>query len=307
MSNPRGTDRGWTALVRHRDLMLLLVPGLATFLIFNYLPMFGVIVAFKDFRLNLGILQSPWNGLDNFRNLFSGSDFLLALRNTLIISGLRLVCGFGAPIALALLINEIRLRSYGRVIQTITYLPHLFSWVVLGGMFLMLLSYRGPVNQLIMALNLDPIPFFSSDIWFVVTLILTGIWQSAGYGAVIYLAAISGIDPGLYEAATVDGAGRWRQMIHVTLPALVPTMIVLIILSLGHILNAGFDQIYNMYNPTVYDVADIIDTYVLRRLFLMEFGVATAAGLFKSVVGLVLVIGANSLARRLSRGEQGVW
>ncbi len=168
-------------------------------------------------------------------------------------------------------------------------------------------AQNGPVNQLAMMVGIEPIQFLTDDFWFIVLIIATGIWQAAGYGAVIYLAALSGISPDLYEAAVVDGAGRWKQTWHITIPGLIPTIVTLFILNLGHVLNAGFDQIYNMYNPMVFDAADIIDTYVLRRIVLMDFGLATGAGLFKSVVGLMMVVLANSLARRVSGGEQGIW
>lgn len=297
----------WRSYIKHGDLMLMFLPAAIVLLIFYYLPMGGVITAFKDFRLNLGILKSPWVGLDVFRQLFGSEDFPNALRNTIVISILRLGFGFAAPIVLALMINEVRVRWFARTVQTLTYLPYFFSWVVLGGLFLMVLSLRGPVNAFLGGFGLDPISFLSEDAWFLFTLIATGIWQTVGYGAVIYLAALAGIDVQLYEAATVDGAGRWKQTLHITLPCLVPTIVVLFILNLGRILSAGFDQVYNLYNPMVYDVADIIDTYVLRHLVAMDFSLATAAGLFKGLVGLVLVVGVNAIARRMSGGEQGVW
>ena len=292
---------------RHKGLLLLVVPGLAFFLVFNYLPMFGLVLAFKEFRLSAGILGSEWSGLENFSRLFGGADFPNALRNTVTISLLRLLFGFFAPIALALMLNEIRVSWYKRTVQTVTYIPYFLSWVILGGIFLMIFSQSGPANQITQLFGVSPIEFLTNDFWFIVVVIVTGIWQAAGYGAVIYLAALAGISPDLYEAAVVDGAGRWKQTLHITIPGLVPTIITLFILNLGHVLNAGFDQIYNMYNPMVYDAADIIDTYVLRRIVLMDFGLATGAGLFKSVVGLLMVVLANSLARRLSGGEQGIW
>lgn len=292
---------------RHTGLLLMLLPGLIYFFIFHYVPMYGLTIAFKDFRMAEGIIGSPWNGLESFRYLFSSEDFPIALRNTVVISLLRLTFGFMAPIVLALMLNELRIAWYKRTIQTLTYIPHFLSWVILGGIFLMMFSNRGPINQVLSLFNISPVNFLSEDGWFLFVLIVTGIWQSAGYAAVIYLAALAGIDPGLYEAATVDGAGRWRQTLHITIPSLIPTIITLFILNLGHILNAGFDQIYNMYNPMVYDVSDIIDTYVLRRLQTMDFSLATAAGLFKSVVGLVLIVLVNAAANRLSDGEQGVW
>lgn len=284
-----------------------MLPGILFFLLFNYLPMLGLVIAFKDFRLVDGIMGSAWSGLDNFRRLFGGADFPLALRNTVTISLLRLCFGFFAPIALALMLNEIRVSWYKRTIQTVTYIPYFLSWVILGGIFLIMFAQNGPVNQLAMMVGIEPVEFLTNDFWFIVVIIVTGIWQAAGYGAVIYLAALSGISPDLYEAAVVDGAGRWKQTWHITIPGLIPTIVTLFILNLGHVLNAGFDQIYNMYNPMVFDAADIIDTYVLRRIVLMDFGLATGAGLFKSVVGLLMVVLANSLARRATGGEQGIW
>jgi putative aldouronate transport system permease protein len=229
------------------------------------------------------------------------------LRNTVTISLLRLCFGFFAPIALALMLNEVRVSWFKRTIQTVTYIPFFLSWVILGGIFLIMFAQNGPVNQLAMMVGIEPVEFLTNDFWFIVVIIVTGIWQAAGYGAVIYLAALSGISPDLYEAAVVDGAGRWNQTWHITIPGLVPTIVTLFILNLGHVLNAGFDQIYNMYNPMVFDAADIIDTYVLRRIVLMDFGLATGAGLFKSVIGLLMVVLANSLARRATGGEQGIW
>ena len=303
---PHGGPR-WRIYRMHRGLLILLLPGLVFFLVFHYLPMFGLAIAFKEFRLVDGIFGSAWNGLDNFRRLFGGADFPLALRNTVWISLLRLFFGFLAPIVLALLLNEVRTSWYKRSVQTVTYIPYFLSWVILGGIFLIMFSLNGPVNQAAQIFGVEPRQFLTDDFWFIVVIVVTGIWQASGYGAVIYLAALSGISPDLYEAAVVDGAGRWKQTLNITLPGLMPTIVTLFILNLGHVLNAGFDQIYNMYNPMVYDAADIIDTYVLRRIVLMDFGLATAAGLFKSVVGLVLVVLANAAARRLTDGEQGIW
>lgn len=294
---------------RYGPLFLMLAIPMAFFFVFHYVPMAGIVVAFKDLHLDLGVLQSPWNGLDNFRQIFQGAGFLRALGNTVVISTLRLTFGFVAPIALALLLNEVRIHWYKRGIQTLSYLPHFFSWVVLGGIMLMLLNENGPINSAIKeTMNTrHGVPFLTDGNWFIATLIVTGIWQTAGWSAVIYLAALAGVSPTQYEAAAVDGASRWQQVVHVTLPALVPTIVTMFILSLGSILNAGFDQIYNMYSPMVYDKADIIDTYVLRLLQTLDFGPATAAGLFKSVVSMGLVLLVNLAARRISDGEQGLW
>ncbi|MEI6809181.1 MAG: ABC transporter permease subunit [bacterium] len=292
---------------RHRYILLMILPPLLLILLFCYVPMYGAVIAFKNFKMSDGIFGSEWTGLETFRRLFLGPDFLRVLGNTLVISILKLLVGFVAPIALALMLNEVRLRRYKLFVQTLSYLPCFFSWIILGGILKLLLSPGGPVNSLLVSMNINSIPFLTNNTWFVVTLIASAVWQGVGYGAVIYLAALSGISPTLYEAAMVDGAGRWRQTLHITLPCLVPTMIVLFILSLGGILNAGFDQIFNLYSPVVYQGADIIDTYVLRQMIAMDFSVATAAGLFKAVVGMVLIVGANSVANRVTRGEQGLW
>jgi putative aldouronate transport system permease protein len=285
----------------------MVLPVMLFFLIFNYLPMAGLVIAFKEYVIADGMFGSKWVGLDNFARLFASEDFPRAIRNTLVISCLRLGFGFFAPVILALMLNEVRISWYKRWVQTLSYLPHFFSWVILGGIFLMIFGTTGPANQLLKLAGAEPVNFLTRDGWFLTVLILTGIWQSVGWGAIIYIAALSGINPQLYEAATIDGANRWQQTLSITLPCLVPTMITLFILSLGQFLTTGFDQVYNMYNPLVFDVADIVDTYVLRRMFGLELSLATAAGLFKSGVGLVLVVGANALARKASGGEQGVW
>ena len=306
-SSPSTRKAIWRSYVRSRGLFVLLIPGLLFFFVFHYLPFLGLTIAFKDFVMSKGIFGSLWNGIHNFQRLFSSADFPNALANTLIISLLRLGFGFFAPIVLALLLNEVRIRWYKRTVQTLTYIPYFLSWVILGGIFLMIFSINGPLNQVAGLFGLGPIEYLADDFWFRTVIITTDIWQAAGYGAVIYLAALAGISPTLYEAAIVDGASRWQQVRYITLPSLMPTIITLFILNLGYILNAGFDQIYNMYNPMVYDSADIIDTFVLRRIMAMDFGLATGAGFFKSIVGLILIVIANSLARKLTDGEQGIF
>jgi putative aldouronate transport system permease protein len=300
----RRTRREW---FKHRQLLYVFAPCFAYFLIFDYLPMLGVVLAFKEYIASEGVWGSPWAGLDNFRRLFGSPDFVVALRNTIVISLLRLTFGFAAPILLALMLSELRSSVFRRWIQTVTYIPFLLSWVILGGVVLMMFAAEGPINQVILRWRDQPVEFLTDGPWFLFILVLSGIWHSAGYGAVIYLAALSGISPTLYEAARIDGAGRWQQIRHVTLPGLVPTVVVLLILNLGHILSAGFDQIYNLYNPLVFHVADILDTYVLRRMLALDIGLSVSAGVFKSVVGMVLIIFANTLARRVSNDEKGVW
>ncbi len=299
----------WTPRARHRQAYLMVAIMLLFFLVFSYVPMYGLVIAFKDFSMARGILGSQWTGLENFRYLLGSADFPRALRNTIVISLLSLGLGFLAPIGVALLLNEVRVAWYKRSIQTITYLPHFFSWVILGGIFRMLFSGSGPLNSLVLSAtgSAEPLPFLTHKGWFLAVLIGTRIWQQAGWGAIIYLAALSGISPNLYEAAMVDGASRWRQTLHITLPSLAPTMVVLFILRLGHVLNAGFDQIYNMYTISVFESADILDTYILRLMQRMDFDIGTAAGLFKSVVGLGFILGANAIARRASHGEKGLF
>lgn len=294
-------------LLQQRGLCAMIAPGLLVLVVFYYVPMAGIVVAFKDYTVREGIFGSSWVGWGNFRRLFGDAGFRDAVANTCVISLLRLMFGFVAPIVLALLLNELRSAALRRTLQTITYLPYLLSWVILGGIFLLIFAIEGPVNSMLLNAGSSPVGFLSDDGWFLAVVIATGVWQSAGYGAVIYLAALAGISPDYYEAARVDGANRWAQLRHITLPCLAPTIIVLLILNLGHILNAGFDQIYNLYNPLVYDVADIVDTYVLRLAFNLQLGLSTGADLFKSAVGLVLLVSANHIARRVSGGEHGIF
>ncbi|MCE5278463.1 MAG: ABC transporter permease subunit [Planctomycetaceae bacterium] len=297
-------------LRKHRGLVLMALPVVAFFIVFSYIPMYGLVIAFKDFSISEGILGGRWIGLENFATLFGGDEFPQVIRNTLVISLLRLVFGFAGPIVLALLINEVRLGWYKRTVQTLTYLPYFFSWVLLAGIFRMLLARDGAINSVICSIAGPEaaVPFLTSNAWFIAVIIITAVWQGLGYGAVIYLAALSGISPTLYEAAVVDGAGRWKQTLHITLPALVPTMVTLFILSLGGILNVGFDQIYNMYNPNVYEWGDVLDTYVIRLMQeQMDFAGGAAAGMFKSVVSLVLIVLVNSVTKKISKGEQGIW
>ena len=286
---------------------ILLIPVLLYFLLFHYKAMYGVVIAFKDYRVLDGIMGSPWAGLKYFKRLFGSIVFYRVLGNTIIISLLRMAFGFPAPIVLALLLNEIRHMMFKRVVQTISYLPHFISWVVLGGIIRELLSpSRGAVNFLISLLGGKPIYFLASNEYFRAVLISTGIWQSVGWGSIVYLAAIAGISPELYQAARIDGANRLQQVVHITLPSIMPVMTIIFLLSLSRILNAGFDQIFNLYNPLVYKTADIIDTYVYRvGLINYEYSFATAVGLFKNVIGFALVIIVNFVTDRFS--DYGLW
>lgn len=289
------------------QLLLFILPGLAALIIFNYLPMGGLLIAFKDYKIRKGIFASEWVGFKNFAAVFSSMEFPRVLRNTVVISLLKLVTSFPAPIILALLINELRIKPLKKTVQTISYLPHFMSWVVLGGIVTMMFSSEGPVNYILKFLGAkSPIMFFGDEFWFLVMIVVTNIVQTVGWSSIIYLAAICGVDDSVIEAAVVDGAGRFRQVINVILPAILPTVVTVLILNLGSVLNAGFDQIYNLYNPTLYNVADIIDTYNLRQLQAFDYSKGTVVGLFKSVVGMVFVLGANYITNRLSDNEMGI-
>ncbi|RTE10675.1 ABC transporter permease [Paenibacillus whitsoniae] len=294
-------------LLRYWDLYLMVLPALVFLIIFKYVPMYGVIIAFKDYNLIQGVFHSKWVGLQYFRELFTFDEFPRVIRNTLLISLMKLIVGFPAPIALALLLNELRLEKFKRAVQTVTYLPHFISWVVIGGIAVDLLSPNsGIVNKVIQALGFQPIFFLSDEGLFRWILVFSDTWKEIGWGAIIYLAALLGINEELFQAATVDGAGRLRQIWHISLPGIRSTIVILLLLRIGHVLDAGFEQVLVMYNPTVYDVGDIIDTYVFRvGLGTMQFGLTTAAGLFKSVIGCILLVMANTIARRM--GEEGIY
>ncbi|MFS0728259.1 ABC transporter permease subunit [Paenibacillus sp. 1P07SE] len=280
----------------------MVLPALILTLIFAYVPMVGIIIAFQDFKPWLGFGQSTWVGLDHFRYLFSTPENLQVVWNTLIIASMKLVGGLIAPLVFALLLNEVRLSGFKRSVQTLVYLPHFLSWVILGGILLDMLSVKGLVNQVLVALfDMQPIFFLGEGNWFRAVVVISDIWKEFGFGAIIFLASLAGINPALYEAAEVDGAGRWQQTWAITIPSLVPIMIVVGTLSLGNILNAGFDQIFNLYNALVYDKGDIIDTFVYRMgLIDGQFGFSAAVGLFKSVVGFVLIVAAYRMAYKFA-------
>ncbi|RTE11662.1 sugar ABC transporter permease [Paenibacillus whitsoniae] len=293
--------------LRYWDLYLMILPAVILVILFKYMPMYGVLIAFKDYNLMKGVWQSDWVGLQYFRELFMFDEFPRVVRNTLMISLMKLLVGFPIPIVLALLLNELKFLKFKRTVQTLTYLPHFISWVIIGGLAIDLLSpSSGIVNRIIEMLGFQPIFFMSDERIFRWILVLSDVWKEAGWGAIIYLAALLGINEELYQAATVDGANRLRQIWHIALPGLRSTIIIILLLRIGYILDAGFEQVLVMYNPTVYDVADIIDTYVFRvGLGSMQFGLTTAAGLFKSAIGCVLLVLANTFARKM--GEEGIF
>ncbi|MBO0993201.1 ABC transporter permease [Bacillus sp. SD088] len=292
---------------KYWSLYLIMVPGIIYFILFKYLPMWGVIIAFQDYSVFGGLLESTWVGLQHFNHMFQDREFYQVLWNTFIISFYKLLWGFPGPIVLAILLNEIRNMGYKRAIQTLAYLPHFLSWVIVGGILINILSpSTGIVNEVIKFLGMNPILFLADTSWFRSVLVASDIWKEIGWGAIIYLAALAGVDPQLYEAATVDGANKWKQLWYVTIPALLPTIAILFVLRLGNVLDVGFEQIFVLYNPVVYEVADVIETYVYRAgIEQAQFSYTTAVGLFKSVIALVLVYLANKAAKKM--GQEGIW
>ncbi len=288
---------------RNKYIYLMLLPVLAYYIIFHYLPMYGAQIAFRDFIPALGILESEWIGLENFQDFFSSPSFGRLVRNTLAINVLDVIFGFPAPIILALLLNEITTPWFKRMVQTITYMPYFISLVVLVGMVIDFAARQGLINQTLESFGLAPIPFLSQPEWYWPIYVGSSIWQAVGWGSIIYLAAISTIDPTLYEAAKVDGANRWHQLVHITLPGISSTIIVLLILRIGQMMNVGSEKTILLYNPLVYETADVISSYTYRRGILdANYGFSAAVGLFNSVINFALLLGANWLARRRGGG-----
>ncbi|MEF2243672.1 ABC transporter permease [Paenibacillus sp. IITD108] len=289
------------------DLYLMLVPGILFFALFRYLPMWGIVISFQDYNPFGGIWKSEWVGLKHFIALWNYDGFWLIFRNSIMLSLLNLIFFFPVPILLALMLNEVRKKYFKNVIQSIIYMPHFISWVVVAGIsYLILATQDGIVNEYLTRLGGEAQSFLTSSNWFRPLIILQSIWKEAGWGTIIFLAALSGVDPQLYEASVVDGANRWRQLWHITLPAIRSTIFILLILRLGHILDNGFEQIFLMLSATTYSVGDVFETYVYREgLVGGKYSYTTAVGLFKSVVGLVMVVLANRLAKKF--GEEGVY
>lgn len=292
-------------IVRRKDnwqLYLMLLPAVLLVLIFSYIPMGGIIMAFQEYKPYLGIANSPWVGWAQFKFLFEYPDSIQVIWNTLRIAVLKLIFGTISTLGFALLLNEVRKKWLRSTVQTFVFLPHFLSWVVLGGIFREILSPEGGlVNQAIVAMGFEPIFFLGDNNWFLVTVVASEVWKEFGYGSIIFLAALAGINPALYEAAQLDGAGKLKQTWYITIPSIVPTIAVVLTLSLSQVLNAGFDQIFNLYNTLVYAKGDIIDTFVYRiGLVDGNYSFATAIGLFKSVVGLLLIVGGYRLAYKVA-------
>ena len=293
-------------VARDRWLYLLLLPGMVFLLIFRYIPIFGNVIAFMEFN-PYDMACSTWVGFDQFIALFQKPAFWKVFRNTLYISLLKLVWGFPIPIALALMMNEMRCLPFKKTAQTLLYLPHFISWVVLAGLIMNLLDpSTGLVTALLKAITGRELQVLTDKKLFVPMLIVTDVYKSMGWGTIIYFAALSGVDPQLYEAAEIDGARKWKQLMHITLPSITPTIVIMLILSCNNIVNAGFDQIFMLYTPLVYDVADILDTYVYRiGIQNANYSFSTAAGMFKSVIALVMILIVNTVAKRT--GNEGIW
>jgi putative aldouronate transport system permease protein len=281
----------------HKHYHLMLLPGVLLLIVFHVVPMFGAAIAFQDFKIGRGIWGSEWIGLENFTYLFQIRDSGVIFYNTVFIAVCKIIAHLIVPLVFALMLNEVRQMAIKRWVQTVVYLPHFISWVILAGIVIDMLSLNGIVNQTLQALGIKPILFLASNTWFPVIVIGSDIWKEFGFAAIVYLAALAGINPSLYEAAEMDGATRLQQLRYISLPGIASTIVLLATLSIGNVLNAGFDQIFNLYNPLVYESGDIIDTYVYRvGLVQAQYGFATAVGLLKSAIGFVLIVLSYRLA-----------
>ena len=299
-------SRLWREIKKHKYLFLLLLPAIIWYLVFCYLPMYGAIIAFKELNYSLGIMRSPWVGLKYFRMLFGDPEFFRVFTNQLSISISMLITNFPIPVVLALMLNEIGRTKLKRFFQTAYTFPHFISWVVVSALFFNLLSTNGAINQISGLLGLKSQNILMDSTTFRLFLYFSHAWKEAGWGTIIYLAAITGVDPELYQAAEVDGAGRWKKMLNITWPGIRGTVSVLLVLAVGGILTTGFDQILNLYNPLVMDTSDIIDTYVYRTAILSggNFSYTAALGLFKSVITLFMISSANFAVKKM--GEEGI-
>lgn len=289
----------WKYVLRHRAFYIMLTPGLLYFLLFKYVPLLGSFIAFQDYNIFQGFAGSEWVGFKWFRQLFAYDKFGRLMNNTLLISFYQIVFAFPLPILLACLLNEVRQMSYKRIVQTVLYLPHFLSWTIVFGLSYMLLSPTGGlVNQFIVFFHGDPVAFLQKPEYFRTIIITSGIWKEMGWNAVIFIAALAGVSPSLYEAARMDGAGRWKQFLHVSVPGLLPAVMILLLLKIGHILDSGFEQIYQFLNPATFATGDVLDTYTYRVGILQgQYSITTAIGLFKSVIGFLLLVAANRMSK----------
>jgi putative aldouronate transport system permease protein len=300
ISLPKARERSLLQYVlRHQALYIMLVPGVLYFIVFKYVPMLGAVIAFQDYNIFKGFIHSDWVGFKWFHQLFTYPQFTRLFKNTLIISFYQIVFAFPAPIILACLLNELTHMRLKRWVQTIVYLPHFLSWTIIFGLAYALLSQQvGLVNHLIVQSGGEPIHFFQTPAYFRTIIVSSGIWKEMGWNSIIFLASLAGISPSLYEAAKIDGAGRWKQFIHITIPGLLPAVMILMLLKIGYVLDLGFEQIYIFLNPLTFETGDVLDTFAYRAGILNgQYSLSTAIGLFKSVIGLLLLIIANRTSR----------
>ncbi|OAS23769.1 ABC transporter permease [Paenibacillus oryzisoli] len=288
------------AFWKYKALYLISLPGIIYFIIFKYVPLLGSVIAFQDYNIFDGITGSKWVGFEHFTRMFAHYDFLNILKNTVLIGVYDLLLGFPAPIILALLLNELRVVLYKRVLQTVVYMPHFLSWVIVSGIAIGILSpSTGAVNHFVTWLGFEPIYFLGEESWIRTVLIGSGIWRDSGYGTIIYLAALAGINPDLYEASEVDGANRWRQTISITLPSLLPTIMILFLLHIGKFLDFGFERVYVFLNPLNKENGEILDTYIYTAGLLgQQYSYTTAIGLFKALVGVIFIVTGNVLSKK---------
>lgn len=293
---------------RYWPLMIMMIPAVIYFLVFCYGPMYGVVLAFKDYKISRGIMGSDWVGLTYFKKLFSSPTFWSVMKNTVVISFLKLAIGFFPPILFALLLKEVKIPWLKKLTQTCSYLPYFISWIVMAGIIRELLSANGVVNQLVTMFGGKAQIWLSVKEYFRTILISTDVWKSFGWNSIIYFSALSAIDPQLYEAASLDGASRFKKAVYVTLPCLIPVITINLILSMANVMNAGFDQIFNLMNNSVADVGRIIDTYVYELgIQSRDYSLSTAVGLFKSVIALVMMVGTNFVAKRINGEDYTLW
>lgn len=291
---------------RNKWLILMALPVVAWYILFHYVPMYGVIIAFKEFSPMKGIIGSKWVGLRHFNDFFSSIYAWRVIRNTLVINIYQQIFSFPAPIILALLLNEVRNKYFTKIVQTITYLPHFVSTVVICGMIIDFFAKNGLINDIIVTFGGERTIFLLKAEWFRTIYVGTGIWQGVGWGSIIYLAALTGIDSELYEAVAIDGAGRWKQFIHITLPGIAPTIVILLIMNIGRMMSEGYEKVILLYNPNTYETADLISSFVYRRgLVDANYSFSSAVGLFNSLVNLILILSANYISRRVN--ETSLW
>ncbi len=302
----RFADRARRELSRNRYLYMMLIPVVGYYLVFHYAPMYGLIISFEDFVPSLGIWKSPWVGFKHFESFFNSVYAWRLIRNVVIINVYNLIFQFPAPIILALMLNEVRNMPFKRTVQTITYLPHFVSLVVIVGLMMDFLSREGVVNRVLISMGMEAIPFFAEPKWFRSLYVGSNVWQTAGWSSIIYLAALAGVNQELYEAAEADGAGRWLKMWHISLPGLLPTTVVLFIMRIGQMMTVGFEKIILMYNQLTYETADVISSFVYRRgLIQADWSYSTAVGFVNAAINFALLVSVNKLARRT--GETSLW